>query len=246
LMFSVVVVTIGDASGQFEEGMLTVFYRACHIVYICWRRFKKLMCSRFRDVMVSSRSVLLCVRSIHTSCRMNKRGPLTIDGWYPRDHMPDDYPKNEEERRAAAIKYGMRLEDYKPYDKDDCYKYAGNYPDYGCVTYDHKDPYENWSDPHYRRNWGEGVSYIRHGCLQILFTEILFTIFLWTNTVIFCRHLIPALIFCWIGIQTWPKGRKWKNDIMLKQYPYDIKRAYPFTDPRIYPITNYTFEPGDQ
>ncbi|VDM07832.1 unnamed protein product [Wuchereria bancrofti] len=82
---------------------------------------------------------------------------MTIDGWYPRDHMPDDYPKNEEERRAAAIKYGMRLEDYKPYDKDDCYKYAGNYPDYGCVTYDHKDPYENWSDPHYRRNWGEGM-----------------------------------------------------------------------------------------
>lgn len=42
-----------------------------------------------------------------------ERGPLTIDGWYPRDHMPDDYPKNEEERRAAAIKYGMRPEDYK-------------------------------------------------------------------------------------------------------------------------------------
>ncbi|VDN81607.1 unnamed protein product [Brugia pahangi] len=289
-MFSVVVVTIGDASGQFEEGMLTVFYRACHIVYFLFGNLQYLLETLqktyvFRDIMVSSRSVLLCVRSIHTSCRMNskltyvviiinlftrvfslysigilsqasvlpfpylhflERGPLTIDGWYPRDHMPDDYPKNEEERRAAAIKYGMRLEDYKPYDKDDCYKYAGNYPDYGCVTYDHKDPYENWSDPHYRRNWGEGVSCIRHGCLQILFTKILFTIFLWTNTVIFCRHLIPALIFCWIGIQTWPKGRKWKNDIMLKQYPYDIKRAYPFTDPRIYPITNYTFEPRDQ
>lgn len=42
-----------------------------------------------------------------------ERGPLTIDGWYPRDHMPDDYPKNEKERRAAAIKYGMRPEDYK-------------------------------------------------------------------------------------------------------------------------------------
>ncbi|VDK64639.1 unnamed protein product [Onchocerca ochengi] len=108
--------------------------------------------------MVSkSRSVLLCMRSIHTSCRMDKRGPLTIDGWYPRDHMPDDYPKNEEERRAAAIKYGMRPEDYKPHSKDDYFKYAGNYPDYGCVTYDHKDPYENWSDPHYRRNWGEGM-----------------------------------------------------------------------------------------
>ncbi|VDO49933.1 unnamed protein product [Onchocerca flexuosa] len=179
------------------------------------------------DAMVSkSRSVLLCMRSIHTSCRMNKRGPLTIDGWYPRDHMPDDYPKNEEERRAAAIKYGMRPEDYKPHSKDDYYKYAGNYPDYGCVTYDHKDPYENWSDPHYRRNWGEGMQ-IR----AMMHTSD--------------RDSYTTLIFCWIGIQTWPKGRKWKNDIMLKQYPYDIKRAYPFTDPRVYPITNYTFEPED-
>ncbi|VDK51160.1 unnamed protein product [Gongylonema pulchrum] len=72
--------------------------------------------------------------------------------------MPDEYPKNEEERRAAAIKYGMRLEDYRPIDKDDHFKHAGNYPDYGCVTYDHKDPHEDWSDPFHRRNWGEGVS----------------------------------------------------------------------------------------
>lgn len=44
--------------------------------------------------------------------------------------------------------------------------------------------------------------------------DLQFLCFRWTNTVIFCRHLIPALIFCWIGIQTWPKGRKWKNDIV--------------------------------
>lgn len=50
------------------------------------------------------------------------------------------------------------------------------------------------------------------------FTQIFY--FRWTNTVIFCRHLIPALIFCWIGIQTWPKGRKWKNDIVMS---FDLK-----------------------
>lgn len=41
------------------------------------------------------------------------RGPLVFPGWYPRDHKPDPYPKNKEERRLAAIKYGLRPEDYK-------------------------------------------------------------------------------------------------------------------------------------
>ncbi|MCP9261818.1 Inhibitor of growth protein [Dirofilaria immitis] len=166
--------------------------------------------------MVSLRSVLFCLRSIHTSCYMNKRGPLTIDGWYPRDHMPDDYPKNEEERRAAAIKYGMRPEDYKPYDKDDYFKYSGNYPDYGCVTYDHKDPYENWSDPHYRRNWGEGMDQHSHFLSSF--------------------NSSADLLLDWYSDMA-------KGSQMLKQYPYDIKRAYPFTDPRVYPITNYTIAP---
>jgi hypothetical protein len=40
------------------------------------------------------------------------RGAVSNPGWYPRDHMPGNYPKNEEERRAAAIKYGLRPEDY--------------------------------------------------------------------------------------------------------------------------------------
>ena len=36
-------------------------------------------------------------------------------------------------------------------------RYAGDYPDLGVVTYDHKDPYESWTDRHHRRNWGEMV-----------------------------------------------------------------------------------------
>lgn len=44
----------------------------------------------------------------------------------------------------------------RPIDKEHV-RYAGDYPDVGIVTYDHKDPYENWSYPFYRRNWGEMV-----------------------------------------------------------------------------------------
>lgn len=39
-----------------------------------------------------------------------------------------------------------------------CLRYAGDYPDLGVVTYDHKDPYESWTDRNHRRNWGEMVS----------------------------------------------------------------------------------------
>lgn len=32
------------------------------------------------------------------------RGPLTFEGWYPRDHKPGEYATTDEQRRAAAIK----------------------------------------------------------------------------------------------------------------------------------------------
>lgn len=42
------------------------------------------------------------------------RGPVIHEGFYPRDYKPSLlYPETEEDRKAAAIKYGMRPEDYK-------------------------------------------------------------------------------------------------------------------------------------
>uniref|UniRef100_A0A1I7W7E2 NADH dehydrogenase [ubiquinone] 1 beta subcomplex subunit 8, mitochondrial n=1 Tax=Heterorhabditis bacteriophora TaxID=37862 RepID=A0A1I7W7E2_HETBA len=99
-------------------------------------------------------------RFMSTTKILKLRGPLTFDGWYPRDHKPDPLPATEEERRSAAIKYGLRPEDYKPIDSNDVVKYAGDYPDLGVITYDHKDPYEAWTDRHHRRNWGEMVKYV--------------------------------------------------------------------------------------
>lgn len=45
----------------------------------------------------------------------------------------------------------------RPIDPDNVQYYAGDYPDLGLVTYDNKDPYENWTDNLNRRNWGEQV-----------------------------------------------------------------------------------------
>lgn len=58
---------------------------------------------------------------------------------------------------VSYLRYGLRPEDYKPMSQDDVVRYAGDYPDLGIVTFDHKDPYEAWSDRQNRRNWGEMV-----------------------------------------------------------------------------------------
>ncbi|KAI6179330.1 NADH-ubiquinone oxidoreductase ASHI subunit [Aphelenchoides besseyi] len=85
---------------------------------------------------MSSRLVgrVVTIRSLHKSVKNEARGPLTHPGWFLRDHQPNEYPKNEEERRASAVRYGLRPEDYH-----------------------NKDPYEAYTDSWNRRNWGEQV-----------------------------------------------------------------------------------------
>lgn len=54
-------------------------------------------------------------------------------------------------------------------DKNNVINYAGDYPEFGCITYDHKDPYEAWTDRHHRRNWGEMVCafHVTQSSLQV-------------------------------------------------------------------------------
>ena len=73
-----------------------------------------------------------------------------------KDWKPGPYPQTEEERIAAAKKYGLRVEDYKPF-PDDGFGY-GDYPDIGKIGTGSKDPFENWDIPEVRRNYGEPVS----------------------------------------------------------------------------------------
>ncbi|KAG7153451.1 NADH dehydrogenase [ubiquinone] 1 beta subcomplex subunit 8-like, partial [Homarus americanus] len=59
------------------------------------------------------------------------------------------------ERAAAARKYGLRPEEYKPY-PDDGLGY-GDYPDVPLVSAESRDPYGNWDYPEHRRNFGEPI-----------------------------------------------------------------------------------------
>ncbi|UMM19249.1 hypothetical protein L5515_014939 [Caenorhabditis briggsae] len=176
---------------------------------------------------------------------MSMRGPLTFDGWYPRDHKPSAPPTNEEERRAAAVKYGLRPEDYHSMDKDDVIKFAGDYPDLGVVTYDHKDPYEAWTDRQNRRNWGElvPIDMMRYRGDRLTFTGLEAEDYTTWGSIVMClRVLVPMALIAWYFCNDHPNALRWRNPAMPKQYPYDFYRAYPFDDPRKYPIVNYSFD----
>ncbi|VDD89956.1 unnamed protein product [Enterobius vermicularis] len=187
-------------------------------------------------------------RAVHLSAFRHARGPLSFEGWYPRDHKPGQYPETEEERRSAALKYGMRPEDYMPIHYDDVNRHAGDYPYLGIVTFEHKDPYESWTDRHHRRNWGElvAIDAMQFRGDRITFTGLDQEDFEWKETLkMYLRIFIPIAIFCYISTRTDPSALRWRNPAMPKQYPLDYYRAWPFGDPRQYPIVNYTFEPLD-
>ncbi|CEF62412.1 NADH dehydrogenase [ubiquinone] 1 beta subcomplex subunit 8 family-containing protein [Strongyloides ratti] len=187
------------------------------------------------------------VRNFHFTLA-NARGPLKFDGWFPRDHKPGPYPKTDEERRIAAMKYGLRPEDYKPISPSDVMDHSGDYPDLGTITFAHKDPYEAWTDRLNRRNWGEAVpmNSIRYRGDRITFTGLEEEDFkTWNAILMTLRVVLPMILLSYYFTQDDPNILRWKNPAMPKQYPYDFYRAFPFEDPKNYPIVNYTFEPAE-
>jgi NADH dehydrogenase (ubiquinone) 1 beta subcomplex subunit 8 len=74
---------------------------------------------------------------------------------FNRDFMPGPYPKTEEERRAAAKKYGMMPEEYEPYPDDG--NGFGDYPKLPDISGESKDPFYNWDFPENKRNFGEPI-----------------------------------------------------------------------------------------
>ena len=71
--------------------------------------------------------------------------------------MPGPYPKTEEERLAAAKKYGMIPEDYRPF-PDDGYG-LGDYPDLGHFSGNSRSGQLWWDDEDDKRNFGAPVQY---------------------------------------------------------------------------------------
>lgn len=74
-----------------------------------------------------------------------------------KDFKPAQFPETEEQRAAAAKKYNVLPEEYKPY-PDDGMGY-GDYPQLPDVPADIKDPYYPYDMPNLKRNFGEPVSF---------------------------------------------------------------------------------------
>uniref|UniRef100_A0A914CQ98 Uncharacterized protein n=1 Tax=Acrobeloides nanus TaxID=290746 RepID=A0A914CQ98_9BILA len=201
---------------------------------------------------------LIFKRSFHKTLGLN-RGPLGFQGWYPKDHKPGPYPKTEEERRAAAIKYGLRPEDYKPLDQSDYLRSSGDYPNldaegakankYRTVNFDVRDPFENYTTTLFRRNFNEPVprEFVQMGPERITYTGLEdFQELNWKNILLNVVVFGAIFAFAFWTSQSNPDRFRYKNPAMPKEYPYDYYRAWPWQDPLKYPITNYTFEPEDK
>ncbi|XP_038072555.1 NADH dehydrogenase [ubiquinone] 1 beta subcomplex subunit 8, mitochondrial-like [Patiria miniata] len=98
-------------------------------------------------------------------CRLCCRKPANVStvariisaryATFSEDDLPGLYPKTPQERKTAAKKYGMRVEDYEPYPDDGLG--WGDYPKGQDVHDDDKDPHADWDFPEERRNFGELV-----------------------------------------------------------------------------------------
>lgn len=85
-------------------------------------------------------------------------------GWN-KDYKPAPYPKTEEECLAAAKKYYLLPEEYKPY-PDDGFGY-GDYPQLeGGLGVEARDPFYPYDFPSMKRNLHEPVSSFSHDSLM--------------------------------------------------------------------------------
>lgn len=81
------------------------------------------------------------------------RGAVLLDA----DWMPGPYPKNEDERKAAAKKYNLLREEYEPYDP----KWDIGSGDYPCLPnrcQEDEDPYDNYEYMADSRHYGQPMN----------------------------------------------------------------------------------------
>eukprot|EP00088_Acartia_fossae_P025998 TRINITY_DN2676_c0_g1_i1.p1 TRINITY_DN2676_c0_g1~~TRINITY_DN2676_c0_g1_i1.p1 ORF type:complete len:188 (+),score=40.95 TRINITY_DN2676_c0_g1_i1:50-613(+) len=103
----------------------------------------------------NSTNQILMVRALSTSAarlggvdKLNQPVPWNYL-WKPGP-VP---PTTDSERVAAAKKYGLIVEDYKPIvDREGA---AGDYPDLPLVPEAYRSGLYEWDDPHFRRDYGE-------------------------------------------------------------------------------------------
>jgi len=114
---------------------------------------------------ITGRQILL-LRKVQKNAlaSLSKRSMSSVKPW---NYLwkPGPYPETEEERLAAAKKYGLIPEDYKPYPRDGTFNESlgpqglGDYPMLEKSSGDSRSGHVNWDDPDLKRNYGEPLHY---------------------------------------------------------------------------------------
>ncbi|XP_075254200.1 NADH dehydrogenase [ubiquinone] 1 beta subcomplex subunit 8, mitochondrial-like [Convolutriloba macropyga] len=76
----------------------------------------------------------------------------------PDEQLPDNYPVTAEDWMKSARKYGIPIEEYKPY-PDDGYHNKGDYPDFAPVHGLSRDFWHDWDMPPTKSDWGHVLHY---------------------------------------------------------------------------------------
>ncbi|XP_061177194.1 NADH dehydrogenase [ubiquinone] 1 beta subcomplex subunit 8, mitochondrial-like [Saccostrea echinata] len=161
--------------------------------------------------------------------------------YWEKDFLPGPYPKTEEERRAAAKKYGMQPEDYEPYDPELGWG-TGDYPNVEPIGKDLRSDFDQYDNYRLKKNFNEPLPYdfdwvdkVDYGCSYHPHTEREIVMFLFSLVGFFilgeylCNKYIPRHV-----------------EALPKQYPYTYTQFVSYRDPsEIQRTVHYTFEPAD-
>jgi len=178
-------------------------------------------------------SLLPLLRAAAAAAASSRGGNIPTSSWrllggvrhgsistWNQDWRPGQFPTTDEERAAAAKKYGLLVEDYKPISTGE----YGDYPELPEVGGAARDVYYNWDDPHERRNFGEPV-HIHRDC----FTEDRYepqsdVPGYWpegdTYGKMFVRLITILILFC--GSYYLTCNMVMNYPILPKQYPSDV------------------------
>ncbi|XP_078481976.1 NADH dehydrogenase [ubiquinone] 1 beta subcomplex subunit 8, mitochondrial [Ciona intestinalis] len=164
--------------------------------------------------------------------------------------LKSDEVLSPERRAKLAAKYGLIPEDYHPMNGD--FYNLGDYPILPAESCLERDPYYDWDDPFYRRNWGEPIS---------IDVDLYSPLVLDTRPLPYDpqqqRRVLFTFMFGFFFL--WFLGEKYKSGLPRcpKQYPehhiQDEIKTSSSADPFIkrgmepimkerQPVTHYTFE----
>ncbi|KAH8397485.1 hypothetical protein KR222_007733 [Zaprionus bogoriensis] len=146
----------------------------------------------------------------------------TLAGWN-KDYKPAPYPKTEKEREAAAKKYYLLPEEYKPY-ADNGLGY-GDYPKVGGgLGIEAKDNYYPYDFPEHKRNLHEPIS-----ADHDLYSEDRYSQpdYLRYSTSYYLLTFLGVMSGC-LALYYWLEDKKMYRPVAAKQYPAEGVKHYTF------------------